>query len=102
MTFFVDVSNGLLIAAHAVCCIRYDYPLCATAMKLMIRAYGTETGNLALQYLPFGGMYITQALILKVAAPNPASTPLNLYPLYSAPNQRCARISSLESRFLLG
>lgn len=37
-------------------------------MKLMIRAYGREAGNLALQFLPFGGVYITQSIVLKVRA----------------------------------
>jgi hypothetical protein len=66
-----DARSELLLTAISnphLLSFRYDYPLCATAMKLMIRAYGTEAGNLALQFLPFGGLYITQAIILKVCA----------------------------------
>mmetsp|Transcript_19821 Transcript_19821/g.59201 ORF Transcript_19821/g.59201 Transcript_19821/m.59201 type:complete len:396 (-) Transcript_19821:234-1421(-) len=43
----------------------HDYPLCQSTMNIMSRAYGTEAGNLALQFLPFGGLYITQGIITK-------------------------------------
>ncbi len=35
-----------------------DDPLCSEALRLFIRIYGSETGNLALKCLPRGGIYI--------------------------------------------
>jgi glucokinase len=35
-----------------------DDPLCAEAMRLFVRIYGSEAGNLALKCLPRGGIYI--------------------------------------------
>jgi glucokinase len=33
-------------------------PLCTEAMRLFVRIYGSEAGNLALKCLPYGGIYI--------------------------------------------
>ena len=35
-----------------------DDALCKEAMEMMIGAYGSETGNLGLKFMPFGGLYI--------------------------------------------
>jgi len=36
----------------------YDDKLCGMAMDIMFELYGSEVGNVALKYLPYGGIYI--------------------------------------------
>eukprot|EP00041_Stephanoeca_diplocostata_P029271 m.860603 g.860603 ORF g.860603 m.860603 type:complete len:414 (-) comp23529_c0_seq12:3989-5230(-) len=59
------IMNAESEAARFISQFKFDYPLCQTAMELMVRAYGAEAGNLALQFMPFGGLYITQGIVLK-------------------------------------
>lgn len=40
-------------------------PLCAQAMQIVFTAYGAEAGNVALKFLPFGGLYIAGGLAPK-------------------------------------
>ena len=39
--------------------------LCSTTMKVFVKAYGAETGNMALKLLPYGGMYIAGGIAAK-------------------------------------
>lgn len=41
-----------------------DY-LCQETMKLFVKAYGAEAGNLALKLLPYGGLYIAGGIAAK-------------------------------------
>ena len=48
-----DVGRIVAEAAKAGTC-----PLCIEAMDIFTSAYGAEAGNLALKFMPFGGLYI--------------------------------------------
>lgn len=48
-------DRNAVISRHG---LRGDDPLCAEAMRLFVRIYGSEAGNLALKCLPRGGIYI--------------------------------------------
>jgi glucokinase len=56
------VDLAALISQHAV--NETDY-LCLETMRLFIRAYGAEAGNLALKLLPYGGLYIAGGVAAK-------------------------------------
>eukprot|EP00045_Choanoeca_perplexa_P003167 m.28959 g.28959 ORF g.28959 m.28959 type:complete len:421 (+) comp11901_c0_seq2:137-1399(+) len=45
-------------SAKEISNLAYDYSLARQAMELMMKAYGAETGNVGLKYLPAGGLYI--------------------------------------------
>ncbi|MBU6228346.1 MAG: glucokinase [Cyanobacteria bacterium REEB459] len=40
-------------------------PLCQKAMAMFVEAYGAEAGNLALQILPYGGLYVAGGIAAK-------------------------------------
>lgn len=44
---------------------KYNYTLFRQAMEMMFAVYGGEAGNLALKYLPFGGVYIAGGIAPK-------------------------------------
>lgn len=54
-------EGGKIVGAH-----ESDDARCAEAMEIMISAYGAETGNLGLKFMPFGGLYIAGGIVLKV------------------------------------
>lgn len=54
-------EGGKIVGAH-----EHDDVLCAEAMEIMISAYGAETGNLGLKFMPLGGLYIAGGIVLKV------------------------------------
>ena len=41
-------------------------PLCQQAMNLFVSAYGAEAGNLALKFLPYGGLYVAGGIAAKI------------------------------------
>ncbi|MCI5211719.1 MAG: glucokinase, partial [Candidatus Electrothrix sp. ATG2] len=41
-------------------------PLCKETMRIFVKAYGAEAGNLALDILPFGGLYIAGGITLQI------------------------------------
>ncbi|MDJ0687002.1 MAG: glucokinase [Xenococcaceae cyanobacterium MO_188.B32] len=41
-------------------------PLCIKTMEIFVEAYGAETGNLALNFLPYGGIYIAGGIAAKI------------------------------------
>lgn len=41
-------------------------PLCLKTMEIFVEAYGAETGNLALKFLPYGGIYIAGGIAAKI------------------------------------
>uniref|UniRef100_A0A7S1XIB1 Glucokinase n=1 Tax=Erythrolobus australicus TaxID=1077150 RepID=A0A7S1XIB1_9RHOD len=43
----------------------YDYPLAKQAMDIFFESYGSEAGNVALKYMPFGGLYIAGGIAPK-------------------------------------
>lgn len=40
--------------------------LCQKTMEMFVEAYGSETGNLALKFLPYGGIYIAGGIAAKI------------------------------------
>eukprot|EP00871_Galdieria_phlegrea_P006039 jgi/Galph1/922/GphlegSOOS_G5647.1 len=44
--------------ARVIGSLVYDDKLCGMAMDVMFELYGSETGNVGLKYLPYGGIYI--------------------------------------------
>ena len=62
------IDEAILAAsdgAAAIAKYAYECALCSQAMKIMMDAYGSECGNVALKYLPFGGLYITGGIAPK-------------------------------------
>lgn len=53
-------EGGALVAKYA-----YECAFCAQAMNIMMSVYGSEVGNVALKYLPFGGLYVTGGIAPK-------------------------------------
>lgn len=53
-------ERGRLIGSE-----KYNYTLFRQAVEMMFAVYGGETGNLALKYLPFGGVYIAGGIAPK-------------------------------------
>ena len=45
--------------------LRYDDALCGRALDIVLDAYGSELGNAAVKWLPFGGLYIAGGIALK-------------------------------------
>eukprot|EP00730_Choanoeca_flexa_P017893 TRINITY_DN8663_c0_g1_i2.p1 TRINITY_DN8663_c0_g1~~TRINITY_DN8663_c0_g1_i2.p1 ORF type:complete len:419 (+),score=108.56 TRINITY_DN8663_c0_g1_i2:124-1380(+) len=45
-------------SAKEISMLAYDYGLARQAMEIMMKAYGGETGNVGLKFLPTGGLYI--------------------------------------------
>ena len=41
-------------------------PLCAEALRLFVRIYGSESGNLAIQYVATGGLYVAGGIAAKI------------------------------------
>jgi glucokinase len=41
-------------------------PACVETLQIWMEAYGAEAGNMALRILPFGGVYITGGIALKI------------------------------------
>lgn len=56
------VDLAAVISQHAA---EQTDDLCAETMELFIRAYGAEAGNLALKFLPSGGLYIAGGIAAK-------------------------------------
>jgi glucokinase len=56
-----EANDGAATVARYV----YECGLCAQAMRMMMDIYGTECGNAALKYLPFGGLYIAGGIAPK-------------------------------------
>lgn len=48
-------DRNAVISRHG---LKGDDPLCSEAMRMFVRIYGSEAGNLALKCLPRGGIYI--------------------------------------------
>jgi glucokinase len=42
--------------------------LCQQCITMVLSAYGAETGNLGLKFMPFGGLFVAGGIILKVCA----------------------------------
>ncbi|KAF6004084.1 hypothetical protein F1559_001305 [Cyanidiococcus yangmingshanensis] len=57
----LEANDGAATVARYV----YECGLCAQAMRMMMDIYGTECGNAALKYLPFGGFYIAGGIAPK-------------------------------------
>lgn len=53
-------DRGYMIAKSA-----WDYPLCERAMAMMFSIYGSEVGNVALKFLPYGGLFIAGGIAPK-------------------------------------
>jgi glucokinase len=51
----VQTDRNAVISRHG---LQGDDPLCTEVMRLFVRIYGSEAGNLALKCLPRGGVYI--------------------------------------------
>jgi glucokinase len=43
-----------------------NYALCVEALKLFCKIYGSESGNLALKCLPYGGVYLAGGIGAKI------------------------------------
>lgn len=55
------IEGGRVIAE-----LTYDYPLAGKAISIMMKAYGSEAGNVALKYLPYGCLYIAGGIAPKL------------------------------------
>lgn len=44
---------------------QYNYPLFRSALEIMFGIYGSEAGNVALKYLPYGGLYVAGGIAPK-------------------------------------
>eukprot|EP00172_Hildenbrandia_rubra_P004537 Plantae.Rhodophyta-Hildenbrandia_rubra.ctg9345.p1 GENE.Plantae.Rhodophyta-Hildenbrandia_rubra.ctg9345~~Plantae.Rhodophyta-Hildenbrandia_rubra.ctg9345.p1 ORF type:complete len:426 (+),score=65.12 Plantae.Rhodophyta-Hildenbrandia_rubra.ctg9345:187-1464(+) len=53
-------EKGRVISA-----LKYDYTLCKMTLELMFKAYGSEVGNVALKYMPYGGLYVAGGIAPK-------------------------------------
>jgi glucokinase len=53
-------ERGRLIGAE-----KFDYPLFKQALEIMFGIYGGEVGNVALKFLPYGGLYIAGGIAPK-------------------------------------
>jgi glucokinase len=53
-------------AAIAQAAMEQNDPLAQQTLELFVSAYGAETGNLALKFLPFGGLYIAGGIAAKL------------------------------------
>jgi len=60
-----EIMSSVNEAAAIISQHLHDNKLCHQSFELMYRAYASTTGNLALQYMPYGGLYITGGIILK-------------------------------------
>jgi glucokinase len=58
-------DRNAVISAHG---LAGDDPLCSEAVRMFVRIYGSETGNLALKCLPYGGIYIGGGIGPKIRA----------------------------------
>ncbi|MCB1800087.1 MAG: glucokinase [Gammaproteobacteria bacterium] len=58
-------DRNAVISQHG---LQGDDALCAETMRLFVRIYGSETGNLALKCLPRGGIYIGGGIGPKIQA----------------------------------
>lgn len=56
------VDLAAVISKHAI--EQTDY-LCQETMELFISAYGAEAGNVALKFLPYGGLYVAGGIAAK-------------------------------------
>ncbi len=52
-------------AAISAAALAHRDPLSERTMHLFVEAYGAETGNLALKFLPYGGLYIAGGIAAK-------------------------------------
>ncbi|KAA8499155.1 Glucokinase [Porphyridium purpureum] len=50
----------------AISSSRFDYSLAMQAVQMFLSAYGSEVGNVALKYLPRGGLYIAGGIAPKL------------------------------------
>ena len=53
-------EKGRIISA-----LKYDYVLCKLTLEMMFKAYGSEVGNVALKFMPYGGLYIAGGIAPK-------------------------------------
>ncbi|MEZ5451476.1 MAG: glucokinase [Thiothrix sp.] len=61
----VDEDRNAVISRYG---LAGDDPLCTETMRLFVRIYGSEAGNLALKCLPRGGIYIGGGIGPKIRA----------------------------------
>jgi glucokinase len=59
----VDLAAEISQAAIA----QNDY-LCQQTMRLFVEAYGAEAGNLAVKFLPYGGLYVAGGIVTKISS----------------------------------
>jgi glucokinase len=59
----MQTDRNAVISSHG---LTNDDPLCAEALRLFVRIYGSEAGNLALKCLPRGGLYIGGGIAPKI------------------------------------
>ena len=60
------VSEDLSAAEISKAALEKSNPICQQAMELFIEAYGAEGGNVALKFLPYGGLYVAGGIAAKV------------------------------------
>jgi glucokinase len=53
-------------AAISRAAIESSDPLCEKTLELFVAAYGAEAGNLALKFLPYGGLYVAGGIAAKI------------------------------------
>ncbi|MCL2926362.1 MAG: glucokinase [Trichodesmium sp. MAG_R04] len=59
----ITVDPGAVIGKAA---LEKSDPLCEETLKMFVEAYGVEAGNLALKFLPYGGLYIAGGIAAKI------------------------------------
>jgi glucokinase len=53
-------------AIIAIAALHQSDRLCVKALEMFVEAYGAETGNIALKFLPYGGIYIAGGIAAKI------------------------------------
>lgn len=53
-------------AAIAMAALDHSDHLCEQTLKMFVEAYGAEAGNLALKFLPYGGLFIAGGIAAKI------------------------------------
>jgi glucokinase len=61
-----EVMNGKSAAVIAEHAAKGDDRLCEETMRMFVSAYGSESGNLALKTLPYGGLYVAGGIAPKI------------------------------------
>ena len=61
----IEKVNSKIISQQSKTYFSGEQNIFTQTMKIFTNAYGSETGNMSLQYLPYGGLYIVGGIAVK-------------------------------------